>query len=60
MIYKEDSILFPMALETLTEDEWISIYHESDEIGYALIEPEIEWKLKRADVIKKKRKKRVA
>ncbi len=47
MIYKEDSILFPpMALETLTEDEWISIYHESDEIGYALIEPEIEWKLK--------------
>lgn len=52
MIYKEDSILFPMALETLTEDEWISIYHESDEIGYALIEPETEWKLKRADIIK--------
>lgn len=53
MIYKEDSILFPMALETLTEDEWITIYHESDEIGYAIIEPEIEWKLKRADIIKK-------
>jgi len=57
MIYKEDSILFPMALETLTEDEWITIYHESDEIGYALIEPETEWKLKRADIIKKEEEK---
>src|SRR5699024_7661294 len=37
MIFKEESILFPMALETLTEDEWISIYDESDEIGYTLI-----------------------
>jgi len=26
MIYKEESILLPMALETLTEDEWITIY----------------------------------
>lgn len=50
MIFKEESILFPMALETLTEDEWISIYDESDEIGYALIAPETEWKLKRSDV----------
>lgn len=24
MIFKEDSILFPMSLDTLTEDEWIS------------------------------------
>ena len=38
MIYKEEKILFPMALETLTEDEWITIYRESDEIGYALID----------------------
>ena len=57
MIFKEDSILFPMALETLTEDEWISIYNESDEIGYALIEPETDWKLKRADVVKKEEEK---
>ena len=50
MIYKEESILFPMALETLTEDEWITIYNESDEIGYAIISPETEWKLKRSTI----------
>lgn len=47
MIYKEENILFPMSLETLTEDEWIVIYKESDEIGYALIVPEAEWEYKR-------------
>ena len=56
MIYKEDSILFPMALETLTEDEWISIYHESDEIGFCLIAPETQWELKRINVAKKEEK----
>lgn len=44
MIFKEDSILFPMSLETLTEDEWISIYEESDEIGYAIIPGNEKWK----------------
>lgn len=53
MIFKEKSILFPMALETLTEDEWINIYDESDEIGYTLVAPETEWKLKRVDLDKK-------
>ena len=52
MIYKEEKILFPMALETLTEDEWITIYNESDEIGYAIISPETEWKLKRVPIKK--------
>ena len=50
MIFKEESILFPMSLETLIEDEWIEIYKESDEIGYALIAPKEEWKLKRVDL----------
>jgi DUF438 domain-containing protein len=39
MIFKEENILFPMVLETLTEDEWISIAAESDEIGYCLTQP---------------------
>lgn len=43
MIFKEDSILFSMSLETLTEDEWISIYEESDEIGYAIIPGNEKW-----------------
>ncbi len=50
MIYKEDSILFPMALDTLTEDEWISIYNESDEIGFAIIVPEEKWNRAKVDM----------
>lgn len=56
MIFKEEKILFPMALETLTEDEWISIYKDSDEIGFALIAPDKEWELKRVDLVKKTEK----
>ena len=43
MIYKEENILFPMVLETLSEDEWIYISQESDEIGYTLIDPKVKW-----------------
>ncbi|NLL81039.1 MAG: DUF438 domain-containing protein [Tissierellia bacterium] len=56
MIFKEESILFPMALETLTEDEWINIYMESDEIGYTLVGPEKSWELKRVNLQKKEEK----
>lgn len=44
MIYREENILFPMALKNLTEDEWVKIAHESDEIGFCLIGPAAEWK----------------
>lgn len=44
MIFKEENILFPMALDTLAEDEWIRIGEESGEFGYCLITPEAEWK----------------
>jgi len=47
MIFKEESILFPMALETLAEDEWIKIHDDSGEIGFCLIEPEDKWIAKR-------------
>ncbi|WP_018751861.1 DUF438 domain-containing protein [Paenibacillus sanguinis] len=43
MIFKEENILLPMALEKLTEDEWFSIAKESDEIGFCLTAPEQEW-----------------
>lgn len=43
MIFKEENILFPMALETLTEDEWVKIAAESDEIGYCLTGPQGVW-----------------
>ncbi|GJM69824.1 hypothetical protein HMSSN036_20400 [Paenibacillus macerans] len=43
MIFKEENILLPMALEKLTEDEWVKIARESDVIGYCLTAPEQEW-----------------
>ncbi|WP_026576087.1 DUF438 domain-containing protein [Bacillus sp. UNC438CL73TsuS30] len=47
MIYREENILFPMALNNLTEDEWVKIAHESDEIGFCLTEPADVWKPER-------------
>lgn len=44
MVFKERHVLFPMCLETLTEDEWLEIKEQSGEIGYTIIEPEDEWK----------------
>jgi DUF438 domain-containing protein len=53
MIFKEENILFPMALDTLTEDEWFNIAEESDEIGFCLTQPSGKWKPVRADVERK-------
>ncbi|MCB0750203.1 MAG: DUF438 domain-containing protein [Ignavibacteriae bacterium] len=44
MFYKEEQILFPMCMDTLTEIDWYEIYKQSDEIGFCLFSPEIEWK----------------
>ncbi|AZS13189.1 DUF438 domain-containing protein [Paenibacillus lutimineralis] len=43
MIFKEENILLPMALEKLTEDEWLKIARESDQIGFCLTAPDQEW-----------------
>lgn len=49
MIFKEENILFPMVLDTFSEDEWVSIAEASSEIGYCLIdEPQKVWKPKSA------------
>lgn len=39
MIYKEENILLPMALDTLTEDEWAEIWAASPRYGWCLVEP---------------------
>lgn len=44
MIFKEENILFPMVLESFTEEEWVQIAEASDEIGYCLITPSDHWK----------------
>ncbi len=39
MIYKEENILFPMSLETLSEDEWAEIWSASPKYGWCIVEP---------------------
>jgi len=43
MIYKEEKILLPVALDLLTEQDWYEIYIQSAEIGYCIYVPEFEW-----------------
>ncbi len=43
MIFKEENIMLPMLLDTLTEDEWIKIAEDSDEIGYCIVSPDKKW-----------------
>lgn len=43
MIYKEENILFPMAMEVLTIADWARIYHGEEEIGFTLIARDQEW-----------------
>lgn len=43
MIYKEEKILFPTALDLLTEQDWYEIYLQSEEIGFCIFVPEDRW-----------------
>ena len=38
MVFKEENILFPVALEKLSAGDWVEILKESDDVGYAFIE----------------------
>lgn len=53
MIFKEENILFPMVMETLSEDEWFIIEEGSSEIGYSLLENVVKWKPVKISVEKK-------
>lgn len=43
LIYKEENIMFPMSMETLTEGEWAAVADQSGEIGYTLVKPDFGW-----------------
>ncbi len=43
MFYKEDNILFPAALEKLSEEEWRAIRAQEPEVGYCYVEPGSQW-----------------
>ncbi|HNU67899.1 MAG TPA: DUF438 domain-containing protein [Myxococcota bacterium] len=47
MIYKEEKILFPMAMQTFTDDEWAEVRHGEDELGYVLATPAAPFPAKR-------------
>jgi uncharacterized protein len=40
MIYKEENILLPMSLQTLSEDEWAEIWSVSPKYGWCIVEPQ--------------------
>lgn len=44
MIFKEEKILLPMALETLTDADWGDIWTQSPEIGWCIVDPAQGWK----------------
>ena len=43
MVYKEEKILFPLSLQTLTEQEWIEVRRGEDTLGYELARPAAAW-----------------
>jgi len=43
MVMKEDEILFPMAMDELSDQEWYDVLQQTDEIGYCLFDPTDEW-----------------
>ncbi len=43
MMYKEEQILFPMCMDTLTDQEWFEISEQSPEIGFCLYDPPLAW-----------------
>jgi DUF438 domain-containing protein len=44
MIVKEETILLPMCMDKLTDDDWFSVYQQTNEFGYCLFDPQAEWK----------------
>lgn len=44
MIMKEEEILLPMSMDTLSEAEWYQAYQQSPEIGFCIYDPQDEWK----------------
>jgi uncharacterized protein len=43
MFYKEDRILFPAALERLTQKDWEEIYDQENEIGFCYVTRGSQW-----------------
>ncbi len=44
MVQKEEEILFPMAMDMITEEDWWNIHQQTLEFGFTLYDPQVEWK----------------
>lgn len=44
MTKKEEEILFPMCMDTLTAEDWWHIHKQTLEFGFTLYDPKFEWK----------------
>ncbi|MBN2807203.1 MAG: DUF438 domain-containing protein, partial [Prolixibacteraceae bacterium] len=44
MTQKEEEILFPMAMDVLTVEDWWQIHKQTLEYGFTLYDPQTEWK----------------
>jgi DUF438 domain-containing protein len=51
MVNKEEKILYPMAMDTLSQEEWAAIRTGESEIGYAFITKVPDWPAAGADAI---------
>jgi len=43
MIYKEERILFPTAIERLAEADWLAIYAQEDDFGFSYVQRGDDW-----------------
>ncbi|MCF8227038.1 MAG: DUF438 domain-containing protein [Bacteroidales bacterium] len=44
MVQKEEEILFPMAMDVITEEDWWNIHQQTLEFGFTLYDPPVDWK----------------
>lgn len=54
MIFKEETILLMILLESFSQDDWISIAKESEAFGFSIIRPSEVWKPYREDFVEDK------
>lgn len=43
MVQKEEEILFPMAMDIISEEDWWNIHQQTLDFGFALYDPPVEW-----------------
>lgn len=43
MILKEEKIMLPLIIDLISEEEWLEVAYDSEEIGYCLVHPKEKW-----------------